>query len=205
MRTRRIPLGRVAALAATPVAILAASALIWQSSQAAFTGVTRNSGNEWATGAVNLTDDDTGRARFVVNDMLPGQTDTQCIKVTAVASTASTVKGYIVNPVPSGKGLEQRIKITMEAGTGGGYNSCNGFTGTGVVIPGATLAALAEKDTYEEAVGGWDIPADTTASRTYKISWTFDTTGMTQAAIDQLQGSRTGIDIQWELRTTTAG
>jgi hypothetical protein len=40
-----------------------------------------------------------------------------------------------------------------------------------------------------------------TQSRTYQITWTFDTTGMTQEAVDQLQGQHVGIDVEWELRT----
>ncbi len=58
-RTRRI-----ATAAATPVAIVAAAALVWQSSYAAFTGTTRNSGNDWATGSVALTDDGEGVVEF---------------------------------------------------------------------------------------------------------------------------------------------
>src|SRR3546814_3318869 len=74
------------AAATTPIAIVAAGALVYQASYAAFTGQTRNSGNAWSTGSVNLTDDDSGAARFQVANMLPAQTDTQCIKVTADAS-----------------------------------------------------------------------------------------------------------------------
>src|SRR3546814_15241074 len=79
------------AAATTPIAIVAAGALVYQASYAAFTGQTRNSGNEWSTGSVNLTDDDSGAARFQVANMLPAQTATKCIKVTADASDRKSV------------------------------------------------------------------------------------------------------------------
>ena len=198
--TRSNKLARTAALAATPVAVLAAAAIVWQSSYAAFSGQTRNSGNDWATGTVTITDDDAGTARFQVADMTPGDTDTRCIKVTANASTDGVVKGYVVNPVRSNTGLEDHIKITMKSGTGGGFGSCAGFVEDGTVIPGATLTQLFASNSYDSGVGGWPVTAGS-HSRTYQITWTFDTTGMTQAEIDKLQGSHAGVDIQWELQT----
>jgi hypothetical protein len=45
------------------------------------------------------------------------------------------------------------------------------------------------------------VPAGTT-SRTYRLTWTFDTSGMTQNEIDQLQGDKTGVDMQWELQSS---
>jgi len=192
---------RIAVAAATPVAIVAAAAMIWQSSNAAFTGSTRNSGNNWAAGAVALSDDDAGSARFQVQNLVPGQTDSKCLKVTANASVPGTVKGYAVNPAPSVHGLENHIKITIASGTGGGFSSCDGFTAEETIVAGVTLGQLATVDTYGEGIGGWDVPAGTT-SRTYRLTWTFDTAGMTQNQIDQLQGDQTGIDMQWELQSS---
>ena len=55
---------KIAAAATTPLAVLVAGGLVWQASYAAFTGQTRNAGNDWSTGSVALTDDDQGSARF---------------------------------------------------------------------------------------------------------------------------------------------
>lgn len=189
---------------ATPIALVAAGAMVYQASNAAFTGQTRNSGNEWSTGSVSLTDDDNGQARFQVNNMLPGDTDTKCIKVTANASVPSIVKGYTVNPVTSVQGLENRIKVTIESGDGGAFAACTGFTADGVaLVSDRALSELATINTYEQGIGGWDV-APGVSAKTYKFTWRFDTSGMTQAQIDQLQGAKTGIDIQWEMRTTGA-
>jgi hypothetical protein len=202
MRTPSARVGKIAAAAATPVAILAASALVWQSSYAAFSGTTRNSGNDWATGAVNLTDDDAGSARFQVASMTPGQTDTKCIKVTANTSVNGTIRGYAVNPVVSAQGLENYVKVKVTSGDGGGFGTCTGYTAARTVIPeGTSLAQLAQVDEYADGAGGWDVTPGT-SSRTYAITWTFDTAGLSQAQVDQLQGAHTGIDFQWELQSS---
>ncbi|MCW2765514.1 MAG: hypothetical protein JWO11_1473 [Nocardioides sp.] len=200
----RVPSAKVAkfvAAAATPVAILAASALVWQSSYAAFSGTTRNSGNDWATGSVSLTDDDAGSARFQVGTMTPGQIDTKCIKVTANVSVPGVVKAYVLNPVTSPQGLENYVKITVRGGAGGDFAGCTGFVPDSTIVPGASLAQLTAYNSYGTGVGGWAVAAGT-QSRTYEITWTFDTAGLTQAQIDQLQGAHTGLDLQWELQST---
>lgn len=189
------------AAAATPLALLLAGGMIYQGSNAAFTGQTRNSGNEWATGSVKLTDDDNGAARFRVANMLPGDTQTKCITVTADASVPSTVKGYAVNPVPSTVGLEDRVKVTIESGNGGSFADCAGFTQVGPAhVTNQPLSAIAQVNTYANGFGGWTV-APGVSSRTYRMTWTFDTTGMTQAQIDSMQGAKTGIDMQWEMQT----
>lgn len=186
---------------ATPIAILAAGALVWQASQAAFSGTTRNSGNNWSAGAVALTDDDAGSARFQASNLVPGATDTKCITVTANATVPGVVKGYAINPQVSVHGLEDHILITIESGTGGGFASCTGFTSEDVEVAATPLSTLALANNYANGVGGWAVSAGTN-TRTYRITWEFDTTGMTQNELDQLQGDQTGIDVQWELQSS---
>jgi hypothetical protein len=186
--------------AATPVALVLAAGMVYQASYAAFSGQTRNSGNDWSTGSVNLTDDDNGSARFQVSNMLPGDTDTKCIKVTANASVASTVKGYAVNPVPSSSGLENRVLVTIKDGSGGSFADCTGFTADRTLMSDVTLAQLATANSYATGIGGWSV-APGISTKTYQVTWRFDTTGMTQAQVDALQNSRTGIDMQWEMQS----
>lgn len=199
-RSRKI----IAALA-TPVAVIAAGALVYQASYAAFTGQTRNSGNEWSTGSVNLVDDDNGQARFQVTNMLPGSSGSACVRVTANASVPSTVKGYTINPVTSAQGIENHVKVTIEGGQGGTFSDCSGFvrdaTG-GQLATDVPLANLFAVNSFDNpaALGGWSV-ATGTASRTYKFSWKFDTGSLTQQQIDQLQGGKTGVDMQWEMRS----
>ncbi|MBA2955700.1 hypothetical protein GON03_15290 [Nocardioides sp. MAH-18] len=191
---------KVMAATVTPLAVVAAGAMVYQASYAAFTGQTRTSGNDFSTGSVALTDDDNGAARFQVASMKPGDTDTRCIKVTANASVPGKVRGYVVNPIPSGKGLEDRIKMSVAEGDGGSFASCNGFVKTGDVFTSTPMSQLFQANSYATAVGGWDVPAGT-STRTYQITWSFDTSGLTQTQIDQLQGAHTGFDFQWELQS----
>jgi hypothetical protein len=192
---------RLIATLATPVAVVAAGAMVWQASYAAFSGTTRNSGNSWSTGSVALTDDDAGSARFQATNLVPGSTDSRCIAVTANASVPGVVKGYAVNPQPSAHGLETHVLITIESGTGGGFGSCTGFTSTATEVADVPLSTLALASNYANGVGGWEVAAGT-HTRTYRITWEFYTAGMTQAALDQLQGDQTGIDVQWELQSS---
>ena len=195
-RTRRITIAL-----ATPAAILCAAGLVWHSSYAAFSGTTRSSGNSWSTGSVALSDDDAGAARFQATNLTPGSTETKCIKVTATATVPGVVKGYAVNPVPSAQGLESRIKVTVAEGTGGDFASCTGFAPSSTLITDMPLSTLATFNSYTNGMGNWPVTAGT-QSRTYQVTWKFDTTGLTQSQLDQLQGSQTGIDIQWELQSS---
>lgn len=184
----------------TPVAILAAAAMVWQSSYAAFSGTTRNSGNNWSTGSVALTDDDSGSARFQATNLVPGASETKCIAVTANASVPGVVKAYAINPITSAARLEDHIKVSVNYGTGGGFDSCAGFTSAGVSIPEMSLTTLAGFNNYANGAGSWSVNAGT-QTRTYEITWKFDTTGMTPAEVNGLQGAQTGIDFQWELQS----
>ncbi len=192
---------RLATAAATPLAVLLAGGLIYQSSQAAFSGQTRNSGNSWNSATVALSDDDAGAARFQAANLTPGQTETKCIRVTATTTVGGTVKAYMVNPVRSPQGVENYVKIGIRAGDGGAFGSCSGFTATSTVLPATALKPLMDYDTYEEGMDTWTVPAGT-STRTYELTWRFDTTGLTQSQIDALQGGRTGIDFQMELRSS---
>lgn len=202
MRTPSSKFRKIAAAAATPVAVLLAGGLVWQASYAAFSGQTRNSGNEWSTGSVAISDDDNGAARFQVTDMVPGQTDTKCIAVTANATAAGEVRAYAVNPVGMHQELAKRIMIDVQRGTGGGFGSCDGFTPdpNAQVPPKASLQALSTKSNWDDSLGGWDAPTGK-STHVYRFTWTFDTTGMSQGDIDQLQGKSVGMDLQWELQT----
>lgn len=195
----------VIAALATPVAVIAAGALVYQASYAAFTGSTNNTGNEWSTGSVNLTDDDNGVAMFRITNLLPGQAGADCIKVTANASVPSIVKGYTVSPdIANAKGLENRIKIDLHSGTGGSFRDCTGFTPDDTIIEDIPLSYLMTEVTdFDSAEGEWIIPGTGgSEEKTYQISYEFDTAGMTQPQIDALQGAKVGVGLQWEMQST---
>ncbi len=193
---------KIAVWTATPLAVLLAGALVWQSSYAAFTATTKNAGNSWSTGQVTLTNDSDGQARFTVTHMLPGQTDTQCITVTANATVPGVVKGYAVNPVTSSAGLENYILVTVAEGSGGSFASCAGFTPSSTVVTNESLANVYTHNSFATGYGGWNISGTGNESRTYQFTWTFNTSGLSQTALDALQGASTGLDFQWELQSS---
>jgi hypothetical protein len=208
MRIPSTPAAKVATSLAAPVAIVTAAALIWSASNAAFSATTRNSGNNWSTGTVALTDDDGGSARFQITNLIPGQTGTKCIVVTANASVPGVVRNYYLNPISTSALLTEHIMISGSYGTGGSFGSCAGYTQTSPTPNAApvALSSLVAVNSYAMAgaanpTGDWTVPAGTT-SRTFEITWAFDTTGLSQAQLDTMQGSQTGIDVQWELQNS---
>lgn len=195
-RTRKI-----AAFSAAPIAILIAGAMVWQGSQAAFTASTRNAGNEWSTGNVMLTDDDLGKAAFTVENIVPGQSGEKCIVVTSDSNVPGEVRAYTQNLI-SANGLEDRILFDLEQGTGGSFDDCTGFTPTANQVPEMSLAALSTAN-RDFASGGasWDTTGTPGETQSYRGTWRFDTTGMSQDEINALQGARAGIDLVWELQS----
>lgn len=188
-------------LAVSPIAIVAAGLLVWQASSAAFTAQTRNIGNSWETGAVSLSDDDLGAAGFQITKVVPGQTGTHCITVTSTSSTPGVVKMYLTRV--GAQGLENNVIITLESGTGGSFINCLGFVPDAAPEPAVSLA-IAGTMTYDYATG--TLPWTTTGaaageSKSYRVTWLFDTAGLSQTEVDALQGKSASADVVWELRS----
>jgi hypothetical protein len=197
---------RIVTVGVGPAAILLAGAMVFQASNAAFSSTTRNPGNSWSTGSVALTDDDNGTAGFQVTNVTPGDTGQKCIVVTASSSVAGVVKAYVQNLSPSAQGLEDHITLTIEQGTGGSFADCTGFVvdPAVTVLPPASLTTLASVNT-SYATGGslWTTTGNAAGeSKTYRGTWAFDATGLTQLQVDALQGASTSIDLVWELQNS---
>lgn len=94
--------------------------------------------------------------------------------------------------------------MTVRAGSGGGFGSCSGFVSQEILNVDTPLALFMDVDSYAVGLGGWSVTGDVPGgeSRTFEVSWRFDTAGMSQAELDQLQNDRTGLDFQWELQST---
>ncbi len=188
---------RAIMLSTTPVAVLLAGLMIWQGTNAAFSANTRNIGNHWETGSVTLSDDDAGAAMFSVQNVVPGQSGSRCIVVTAAPSVPSTVKTYVQSL--QADGLENNVFVSMEQGSGGSFGDCTGFVPAGDAAPFMTLVTAATYDSFANGVLPWAASAGT-SSKTYKISWRFDTGALDQAGIDALQGKSASMNIAWELQ-----
>ena len=191
---------RAAVLAVGPAAILIAGLLVWQGSTAAFTAQTRSIGNSWGTGTVSLSDDDLGAAAFQITNATPGQTGSKCILVTSTSTTAGVVKLYLARL--GADGLENNITVSTEIGSGGTFNSCAGFVAERPALPAASLATVAAQFAgYSTGVLPWTTTGTPGETKSYRVTWVFDTTGLTQTQIDALQGKSASADVVWELQT----
>ncbi|MCU1631954.1 MAG: hypothetical protein JWM61_606 [Micrococcaceae bacterium] len=193
---------KIAMLGAAPLAVLVAGGMVWQGSQAAFTASTRNAGNSWSTGNVVLNDDDLGAAAFTVENIVPGQSGERCIVVTSQSNVAGEVRAYTQNLIPS-RGMEDRIFIDLEQGTGGSFADCTGFIPAAEnTVPELPLSTLATVNN-DFATGGsaWQTAGTPGETQSYRATWRFETGDMSQDAINALQGARTGIDLVWELQS----
>jgi hypothetical protein len=169
------------AFAAALSALLVASLVVNRSGEALTTEGTI-AGTAVGSGTVSLIDDDEGQALFDLQDMAPGRPVIRCIEVVyegtilpvdlAVrAEAAGALAGY--------------LDVTIVEGTGGGFETCEGFAATSSVFAG-TLAQLHD--------AGWQPlgpMVNTGDRRTYRI--TFDVQDRQEAL-----GLATNADFTWE-------
>jgi hypothetical protein len=122
--------------------------------------------------------------------------------VTSNSNVAGEVRTYFANMSPSAQHIEDRIMISGLIGTGGTFNDCTGFVQNGPTDPAASLSTLAAySHDYASGQTAWVTSGTPGEKRTFKFTWTFDTSGMTQQQIDGLQGGTISLDAIWELQT----
>jgi hypothetical protein len=137
---------------------------------------------------------------FQIVNVTPGQSGEKCIAVSATSSVPSTVKLYTGDLASDG--LEPYVMVRVEQGTGGGFTAgCAGFTPADPanVEASQTLAALGAHTSWATAILPWTMSAGAT-TKTYKFSWVFDVSSLTQTEIDALQGRAASINFEWELQ-----
>jgi hypothetical protein len=184
----RFRAGRQLAPLAAAVGLVVASALVWQSTHAAFTGRSVNPNNSWTASRVTLTEDSSATALFSVANLKPGDTGSRCILLTYGGDVAGTVKLYASAPGALGTYLD----LTVERGSGGGFSSCTGFTPAATAYTG-TLSGLASTATgYASGVGSYVLTGNG-ATVAYRISYTVqDTTSA--------QGTSVTAAFTWEVQ-----
>jgi hypothetical protein len=174
------------------VGLLFASAAVWQTSQAAFTGSTQNATNAWTAGTVSLTDDDAGTAMFSVTGLVPGATATRCIAVTYGGSATAAVRLFV--PTASGP-LQSYLDLVVQEGSGGSFASCTGFTASSTLYTGTLASAASLHGAYGSGWSTW-APTGAAQSRTYRFTYTLNA-----GTPDSQQGNSANATLQWEART----
>ncbi len=183
-----------------PAAFLVASALVWQTSNAAFTATTSNPSNSWSTGRVQLTDDDggttpsTGTALFTVSGLKPGDTGERCIVVTSQSTLTTGVRLY-TSGVSSTNSLGDHLDLVVQSGSGGSFaGGCGGFAPSATEYTG-TLTGLGTRSGYPTGVGSWS-PTAPGQTRTYRFAYTLNT-----ATPNTAQSSSAQATFVWEAQT----
>jgi len=148
-------------------AVLLTGVFIVTASIAAFSDTTDNSGNTWSSGTVVLDDDDGGSGvMFIVSNMAPLATVTECILVTYSGSLLpADVNLYGVS---GGTGLDAYLDLTVEEGSGGVFGNCTGFSATSTIFTGTLTSFAATHTNFGNGAGVWD-PAANPESRTYRF------------------------------------
>jgi len=133
---------------------LAAVALVgvvgFVGTQAAISDTTDNPGNQFNAGAIDLVDNDGGNYMYQVNNVQPGESVSQCIRVSYSGTLDSTVKLFMDTPIDA---LGPYVDLTVEAGTQAtsSFPTCTGFSSAANLYTG-TLSGF--QATYPDATNG---------------------------------------------------
>lgn len=168
--------------ATVALSLLVVSALVVRLSAAAFVATTDNANNSWQTGEVTLTDDDSGSAMFSATGLVPGQTVENCIVVTYGGSVDAGVRLYGADLTQT-NALADDLDLTVDAGSGGGFGDCTGFTSSANLVTSTALSTFAA--TYTNFTNGLDTWAPTggsNATRTYRFRVTLNASSTAEAA-----------------------
>jgi len=195
------------------IAIVLAMALVavisLAGSRAVFSVQTSNPTNSFATGAIDLTDDDgPGTIMFSVVGMFPGDTVEHCIGVTYSGPNGKATNGVKIY-VPSftdSLNLADDLIVTIEEGakpgvgflpagtrTGAGDGlTCAGFANSATITSAVALSDVGFPDSYAAGDGTW-TPSDS-ETLTYRISVTLDSASTAEGE------SVTLIPFTWEVQ-----
>lgn len=163
-------------LSAVAAAFLMLTILTVARSKAAFTTTSQNTGSQWSTGTVALTDDDSGSAMFNVTGMTPGVPSTACLTVTY---SGSIVPVNVVLYGSTTGSLATYIDTVIEVGSGGSFASCSGFSATSTLYSGTLANFSATRNSYANGVTAFAAAANPT-SRTIRITTTLQNNNAAQ-------------------------
>lgn len=167
----------------------------------AFSSTTTNSGNDFSTGSVTLSDNDSNQALYNATNQKPGDAATaSCIKVTYTGSLASDVRLYTTSTIGS---VGQYVDLTVTPGTQASpsFPSCTGFVadGSGPIFTGTLQNFASTYGSY--GTGLADYPGASSAWNTNdSVVYRFQVQ-LQGGAPDAAQGLATGShNYTWEAR-----
>ncbi len=209
---------RVAVLAAAvAVGLVGSSALVWDSSHAAFVAATDTPENSWETGAVQLGNDRSATALFTTASeglLVPGSSGRRCITVTYTGNvdTADTGVRLYGALTTDSAALAAALQVTVQMSTTAltptpGADCLPAFQASPVSYATRAFSVFPTSygtgigDANGDTLGDWRPSATTDQSRTYKISYSLPA-GSHPAS---LQGKKVGMTFTWEVQSDTPG
>lgn len=146
---------------AAAVSVLLIATLVVNRSSAALNGDPATASSALELGSIELTDDDQGRSLFDLADLTPARPVEQCIEVTYLGTILPVALEVRVN---ADGALADYLDITIDEGTGGGYESCAQFERRRSIVDG-TVADV-------EASGWFEVGdlLNTGDSRTFRVT-----------------------------------
>lgn len=151
-------------------ALALAATLLWQSAYATFTDTTAGASATVSTGTVLLTNDVEGGPALVLDAMRPGDSNTECIRVTSTGSEPAQVKLYAKDRLNAA--LNSYVTLRWTAGTGGaggGSGDCTGFVSNGITV---TTSLGSFPTSYNSGALAWNTNGGTEV-RTYQLTYSF--------------------------------
>ena len=213
MRTRSVALRSL--LAAVPVGLLLAGALVWQSTAAAFTASTENAGNTWQAGNVTISNSAPATALFdptADGYLRPGSNGSKCIRVDYTGNLPASIRLSVTTPSSGLTTLDPYLVMSVERGQDVSSGTtvtpaCSGFTATSPATFLYNAAAanagaadqtktLSQLKTSAPAGGGLLVGSSIapTTSLTFSISYLVLDNNLAQ-------GTRSTATFTWEARS----
>ena len=146
---------------AAAVALLLLATLVANRSSAALSESPANAGAAVTAGTIRLDDDDDGRSLFDLDALSPVAPVERCIEI---EYSGSILPVELRMQAEAGGGLRDFLDITVDVGSDGDYESCDGFIADEQVYDG-TLAGLVDAEWIE--VGRF---VNTDERRSFRIS-----------------------------------
>ena len=192
--------------AAAPLAaLLVAALLVWQGSNAAFSAITDNTANAWATGSLTLTNNGGGTTYaasttgiFAETNLKPGDTGAKCITVHSGGTLPGSLRFYRgavtgTNSAALAAVLDVRVDAVVVSAATNVQANCTGYTGgTSGAVYNGTLNGMST--TYAGAAGTAVALTGGAQRVVYRIGWTVNST-----AGNSVQSSSAQADLVWEV------
>lgn len=156
--------GRLAAWIALPLAVVTSGIVVATASYASFSAQTDNGQNSWASGKVELSDDDSGTALFDAAGLAPGQHDAKCISVSSTSTVDSTVAMYTTGGTTND--LSSALAMTVQIADAG--TACDDVSEPPAFS--GTLSDLMAKTQHGDGIATWDT-GTTSSSKVVKIGY----------------------------------